>query len=77
MLTSKSRAQPGRKSELNGKAQPFLTTGGEAVANHNGFLVAAPLRRISVVNGFQSRHGEDGQCTILTFNSAVVVIKTH
>src|SRR6266480_5208718 len=25
------RAQPGRKSEFNGKAQPFLTTGGEAV----------------------------------------------
>jgi hypothetical protein len=37
MLTSKPGAQPRRKSELNGKAQPFLTTGGEAVANHNGF----------------------------------------
>ena len=35
LLTSKVRAQPRRKSQLNGKAQPFLTTGGEAVAKRD------------------------------------------
>src|SRR5712692_11552493 len=36
-----------RKSQLNGKAQPFLTTGGEAVTNNNGFgCSSAPLRNL-------------------------------
>ncbi len=36
-----------RKSQLNGKAQPFLTTSGEAVANDNGFgCSSAALRNL-------------------------------
>jgi hypothetical protein len=41
-----------RKSQLNGKAQPFLTTGGEAVANNNGFgCSSAALRNLGELCG--------------------------
>jgi len=43
ILRAKAGRSPGDKGEPNGKAQPFLTSGGQADANNNMILVAAAL----------------------------------
>jgi len=48
--TSRTRAQPDSKWQVYGKAEPFLTTGGGAVAHNDGLVAAMP--RCATYQGF-------------------------